>query len=285
MFSSDYLALQTYHRHYIPTPDMYVWDQFRKPDGTPIYPQRDVLLGPVGAFNAAGSHQTGQFDGKIIVVQTLMDMDSLPWQADWYRSRVEEALGSNLDDNHRLWFIDHAQHKTPEESDLIAQAHTVDYIGAIEQALRELSAWVEDGVPPPMSTTYEVIDGQVEVPETAAEHSGIQPVVTLSADGKERVEIAAGETVAFSAVIEVPPNTGKVVSAQWDFEGAGTDPVAAPLGNIDTSGNQVMLSATYAYSEPGTYFPVIRVASQREGDTETPYALVQNIGRMRVVVQ
>src|SRR5438045_6865857 len=38
--NSQYLALQTFHRHNIPTPDMYGWNQFRRSDGTPIYPQQ-----------------------------------------------------------------------------------------------------------------------------------------------------------------------------------------------------------------------------------------------------
>jgi len=33
------------------------------------------------------------------------------------------------------------------------------------------------------------------------------------------------------------------------------------------------------------YFPVLRATSQREGDFQTPYARVQNLGRVRVVVK
>jgi hypothetical protein len=43
---------------------MYGWDQFRDADGTPIYPQRDVLVGPISAFNGAGSNQTGRFKAR-----------------------------------------------------------------------------------------------------------------------------------------------------------------------------------------------------------------------------
>jgi hypothetical protein len=41
---------------------------------------------------------------------------------------------------------------------------------------------------------------------------------------------------------------------------------------------------THTYPEPGTYFPVVRVTSQREGDRDTPYGLIQNLARVRVVV-
>ncbi len=39
--NSWFLALQTYHRHQMPPPDanLYAWDQYRNPDGTPKYPR------------------------------------------------------------------------------------------------------------------------------------------------------------------------------------------------------------------------------------------------------
>src|SRR5208337_5578222 len=43
------LALQTYHRHQVPTRDMYGWNQYRDPDGEPIYPQRGLVIGPIAA--------------------------------------------------------------------------------------------------------------------------------------------------------------------------------------------------------------------------------------------
>jgi hypothetical protein len=73
------------------------------------------------------------------------------------------------------------------------------------------------------------------------------------------------------------------VAAQWDFEGVGNYPVAAMLG--DTSSPRVTMTATYSYSKPGTYFPVLRAVSQREGDAKTPWARVQNLGRARVEVK
>ncbi len=36
-----------------------------------------------------------------------------------------------------------------------------------------------------------------------------------------------GQPITFTTVIEVPPDTGTVVAAEWDFEGEGTFPVAA----------------------------------------------------------
>jgi len=37
------------------------------------------------------------------------------------------------------------------------------------------------------------------------------------------------------------------------------------------------VKTTYSFTRPGTYFPVLRATSQREGDSKTPYARVQNI--------
>ena len=56
--NSDFLAVQYYHRHQVPTPDFYVWDQFRGSDGKPIYPQRPKLIGPM--MTGAGSVQSRQ---------------------------------------------------------------------------------------------------------------------------------------------------------------------------------------------------------------------------------
>ena len=186
--NSDFLAAQTYHRHQVPTPDYYVWDQFRGPDGKPLYPQRAKLIGPMITYGGAGSLQSGKFKGKMIVVESLMDQDALPWQADWYRTKVKENLGPQLDENFRLWFTDHAIHGDQEKQE--DPTHTVSYLGILQQALRDLSAWVEKGVEPPPSTSYKVVDGQVVVPATAVERKGVQPVVTLNANGGARADVA-----------------------------------------------------------------------------------------------
>jgi hypothetical protein len=273
------LALQTYHRHQVPTPDMYGWNQFRDSAGKPVYPQRDVLIGPIAAGHTAGSVPNGHIHGKMLALEVLMDIDALPWQADWYRSKVKEALGSSFEDHFVLWFIDHAQHDNPPT--MAAHAHTVSFEGALQQALRDLSTWVEKGVRP-SDTRYEVLDAQVKVPASADQRKGIQPVVELKANGGVRADVAINQPVTFTATIEVPPNAGKVVAAEWDFEGTGNYPVAERL---DTPLATVRLSTTHSYSKPGTYFPVLRAASQRQGDMKTPYGRIQNLARVRVVVE
>jgi hypothetical protein len=152
----------------------------------------------------------------------------------------------------------------------------------VEQMLRDISAWVERGVKPPASTSYTVIDGLPVVPDNAGIRKGIQPVVELKVNGGKCAEVAVGEPIIFSAHIQVPPGAGKVVAAEWDFKGQGNYPVAAHIDHIRPA---VQLKATYTFSEPGTYFPVIRATSQREGDPDTPWARIENLDRVRVVVE
>jgi hypothetical protein len=283
--NSRFLALQTYHRHQFPpaNPDFdypEVYEYFRNPDGTPKYPQRGVDIGAAGTLGATGQIPTGAFNGKMIVVECLHDGDALPWQADWYRKRVEAVEGVNIDDKYRLWYVDNANHTDPANQ--TQQTHAVAYSGTVQYALRELAAWVEQGVAPPPTSEYRVSAGQVEVPASAAERRGIQPVAHLEVNGAKRAELVVGEPVTFTAQIEVPPAPGTLVSAKWDFEGAGTYPDAATLG--DPTSEAIELSATHTFSEPGTYFPALRVASQREGHPGTPFARSANLARVRVVV-
>ncbi len=284
--NSNYLALQTYHRHQVPSPEYYVWDQFRGPDGKSLYPQRSEILGPRHAAQGAGSVQTGKFKGKMIAVNMLGDEAAYPWQADWYRSKVKASLGDKFDDNYRLWFIDHAMHTPPTISPLDSHpaitTRVINYSGILQQALRDLSAWVEKGVAPPPSTTYKVVDGQVEVPPTAAERKGIQPVVNLTVNGGVRADVKVGKKVKFSAVIEAPPGAGSIVCVEWDFEGKGDYPVSEKFKNAKS--NILKVKTTYAFSDSGTYFPALRATLHRQGDHETPHARVQNLGRVRVVV-
>ncbi|MFX0051625.1 MAG: PKD domain-containing protein [Candidatus Hermodarchaeota archaeon] len=282
--NSNYLAVQTYHRHQIPPPEFYVYDYFRDADGKPLYPQRSELVGPRYAFGGAGSFQTGKFKGKMIVVECIMDEIAYAWQADWYRSKVKDALGEQFDNHYRLWFIDRALHTPPVVTQFdtrpIITTRIINYGGVLQQALRDVSAWVEKGVAPPVSTTYKVVDGQVQVPATAAERRGIQPVVNLTVNGAERADVKVGKKIKFSAVIETPPDAGSIVGVEWDFEGAGDYPATQQI----KAKRNVKVKTSYTFSESGTYFPAVRVTSQRQGDTQTPYTRIQNIGRVRVVV-
>jgi hypothetical protein len=279
--NSNFLAAQTYHRHQVPGPDYPVWDQFRGPDGKPIYPQRPMLLGPLFAANASGSVQNGKFQGRMILIENLWDREAFPWQADWYRTKVQHNLGDRLNDNFRLWFVDHALHgdSTKQED----PTRTVSYLGVLQQALRDLATWVEKGQPPPESSTYEVVDGQVVVPPTAAERKGVQPVITVKANGQTRADVDVGQPVTLTAMVEMPPQAGRIVAAEWDLDGSGSYSVKVDLQRTQTPGLSTQL--VHSFDKSGTYFVTLRAASQRDGDGHTPFARVQNLGRARVVVR
>ncbi|SLJ91345.1 hypothetical protein [Arthrobacter sp. P2b] len=276
--NSGFLASQTYHRHQVPGPDYPVWDQFRDTDGSPRYPQRPMLVGPLFAASTAGSVQNGRFDGKMIVVECLLDREAFPWQADWYRSKVQEQFGEETADKFRLWYVDNALHGDSEAQE--RPTHTVSYLGVLEQALLDLSAWVEQGVEPLASTSYDVVDGQVVVPPTAAERGGPQPVLSLLIDGQTCAEVAIGEEVTLSVAAELPAQAGSITAVEWNLDGHGGFPhkeAVAPSSSMDTS-------RTCSFPRPGIYFPAVRVTSQRQANTGTPFGRVQNVARVRVAV-
>jgi hypothetical protein len=278
--NSGFLAMESYHRHQVPGADFPVWDQFRDAAGKPLYPQRPVLLGPQFTRHTSGSGMSGAFEGKMILVASLWDREAMPWQADWYYARAAAHAGSGASDRLRLYYTDHALHG--DEPGVEAANRVVSYNGVLQQALRDLSAWVERGVAPPQSTAYAIVDGQVVVPPAAAARQGIQPVVTLAANGGARAEVAVGQPVRLVGRIAVPPRAGTVVAAEWDFAGDGQ---YTPATSVGRGKRAVTVRASHAFAAPGTYFVALRGTSQRHGDAATPYARIQNLGRVRIVVR
>ncbi len=279
--NSNYLAAQTYHRHQLPGPDYPVYNQFRKADGTPMYPQRPMLLGPMFAAGAAGAVPSGNFQGKIIVVSSLLDREATPWQADWYRRRFDQLLGADAPNRYRLWYMDNALHGYNE--DRVDPDKSISYLGALHQALRDLSAWVERGIAPPANTSYRVVDGQIVMPATAAARHGVQAVVSLTANGSARAEVKPGQSVALVATITVPPGTGKVVLARWDLDGSGKFASTATLPGKPAP--RVTVRSSVSFDKPGTYFVTIKIESERNGNVASPYARIQNLARVRIVVR
>jgi hypothetical protein len=266
------LALQTYHRHQVPDePGLYGWDQFRDAGGAPVYPQRPIQIGPFGTANAAGNVIDGTIHGKVLTLACLLDIDSFPWQADWYRGQVERAMGPDYRNDFALWFIDNAHHENPMTP--LARCHAVSYGGALQQGLRDLARWVEQGVRP-RETAYRVEDTQVLLPASAAERGGVQPVIALEAQARP------GGAFELTATIEAPPGAGRIVGAEWDLDGSGTFAEAESFAPAE----RIALRRSYAPAGPGTHFAVLRATLQREGDTATPYGRVQNLARVRIVV-
>nr|WP_321355449.1 hypothetical protein [uncultured Draconibacterium sp.] len=283
--NSNFLAAQTYHRHQVPKEGYPTWDQFRDADGNPIYPQRPMVLGPMFAMGASGVIPNGSIKGKVIALENLWDTEALPWQGDWYRQQVQKSLGEKTDDNFRLWYSDHANHADfPFPGD---PKYIVSYLGVLQQALLDLSNWVEKGIEPAVTSNYKVVDGQVIVPETADERGGIQPVADVTINGSKRADISAGESVTLKAIVEIPKGQGNLVYAAWDFDGSGEYKDVVDLEDVKVSddGSHVEFLQKQTFTKPGTHFPVLRVAAQRKGDAETPFARIYNLDRVRVVVE
>ncbi len=278
--NSNFLAAQTYHRHQVPGKGYTVWNQFLDKEGKPIYPQRPMQLGPLFTRGASGILPTGKFKGKMILLESLYDREAYPWQADWYVSRAKEFLGDSLDKNFRVWYTDKALHGDVSEQEF--PTRSVSYLGVLQQALRDVSQWVEKGVAPPPSSSYTIEDGQVVVPSDATIRKGIQASVQLTITGKKKMQAKRGQIFVMKVATQLPPNAGKIVSVEWDLDGSGK--FATKENKVALNKNGVF-QLSHSYSKPGVYFPTVRIASERNGDANTPFARIQNLDRVRVIVK
>jgi hypothetical protein len=279
--NSNFLAAQTYHRHQVPDASYTNYDQFRGVDGKPLYPQRPMLLGPLFTAGAAGTVPSGKFNGRLILVQSGLDREAVPNQADWYQRKFNKIYGNEAGNKYRLWFTQNALHGYNENKDV--RTRVVNYLPVLQQALRDVSAWVEQGTPPPTNSGYKVEDGQIILAATAQERGGIQPVVTVTANGKTRAVVQAGKPVQLTATVAVPPGTGKIVAAAWDFDDSGVFAEKAKLPATPSAA--ATISTTHSFAKAGTYFVTIKVESERNGDASSPYARIPNLARVRVVVR
>lgn len=281
--NSDWLAVETYYRHQIPSPDYYAWNQFRDAEGQPVYPQRPMLLGPSFTLGAAGCLPTGKFHGKMILCCSVWDREAFAWQGDWYRKHVQEYLGDATDDNFRLWYTDRCTHGEVDDA-----TEVVDYFSTLYQALLDLSDWVERGVAPSPTSAYEVKDSQVILSQDGETRGGIQPVPFASVNGSERAEIKKGEPVTIHVTVDVPRGQGKVVKAEWCLDDSKeyTLPVDLSQAAFSANGEHIEFDTTVSYDNPGTYFPTVKVWSERQGRASTSsYVQIPNLAKVRVVVQ
>jgi hypothetical protein len=275
------IAKRFAYRYQLPAADQgwIALDQFRKPDGTPIYPQRPV--GEPAFFGAVSGNAAfdGSVNGKVIVVSNLYDSDALPIHTDWYRHRIEASLGSAASNTYRVYFTDHAYHQDAAPAGARA-ATLIDWYGQVEQALRDIARWAEDGIPAPASTQYTIKNSQIYVSPFALIRQGIQPTVDIVSLGDGVIKAKVGKPVLIAATARAPLGGGQITKAEWDFEGDG-EYVA---GDVLTPRKIAVPTATHRFTQPGTYFVSLRVTAERDGDVNAQYARLQNIARVRVVV-
>jgi hypothetical protein len=157
----------------------------------------------------------------------------------------------------------------------------IDYMPFIEQSVADLISWVEDGVEP-VDTAFDFIENTVILSQDAGERRGIQAVISATANGGERAEVAVGEAVELELTATVPPGAGTIVSADWDFDGTGFFPFRHD--GIDGSDATVTLSTTHTFDKPGEYFVTGRVHSHRDGNPAATSCRIANVSQVRVVV-
>ena len=280
--NSWFLAAHPYHRHQIPRrPDYYPWYQYRAADGAFRYPQRAVEIGPLTSRAVSGGgSQTGKILFPTIMVQSLLDVNAVPWNADWYRKQIVKELGTDQD-LFRIYYNDNSDHFPGPDTNNGFAPYIINYNKLLYQALRDVADWAEKGIEPPRNTQYEVKNSQINIPCKASERGGIQPVVHLYANYDERrVEVILNESVPFRAVAEVPTIEGCVVEISWDYEGVGNWEMVV----VDKAERYKEVYGSHTYARPGTYFPAIRVGSSRECLLEERYVVPQNLDRVRVIV-
>ncbi len=284
--NSDYIAIQHYYRHQVPADTTFhAWDQFRNEDGTPKTPQRNFMG---YGFTGTGTVQDGNLQGKVIVVQSLLDESTCPWCGDWYRQTVKRTMGN--EESFRIYYMERCMHGDQFENNMVTS-----YRGAVNQALLDVSDWAERGIEPRKSTVYEMIDNQVYPAKTAAERKGVQPTVELLANGGTCAHVKAGEEVTFTANVLVPENAGEVTSIAFSFEAShefrenDLDWAFPCKGEVrHTLENGLYganASASHVYEKPGTYFASARVCAERGGDAGRIYTQVKNLARVRVIVE
>jgi hypothetical protein len=166
--------------------------------------------------------------------------------------------------------------------DRSAPTRVINYTPVLQQALRDLSAWVEKGTLPAANSTYQVANGQVAISADPDDRGGVQPLVTLRANGGKRAEVKRGEKVKLAGRISVPNKVGYVVAAEWDLDGSGAFADKAQIGRMVRKAD---VAKEFSFDTPGTYFITLRGFSQRNGDQTTPFARIPNLARVRVVVK
>lgn len=276
----DFIAFNYLHR-YLPFANQAEAEQFTV-DGKPIHPQRTA-----SAPHLPGSGFSGNFHGRMIIVQNLLDRGTWPMGPVHYKNQARAHFGDGVAQRLRIYYNENAAHlpgsAQPKGAPPVITTRLIDFPGIVGQAVRDLIDWVEFGKEPPQNSNYHVSpDLAVTVPAAASQRGGIQPVVSATANGKTRAEIRAGDEVIFEFDAETPPGTGTIIAAAWDFDGTGSFPFAHD--EIDGSAAKVSLQTSHRYDRPGTYFATVRVTSHREGDVEAHLRRCDNLARVRVVV-
>jgi hypothetical protein len=251
-------------------------------DDRAVYPQH-----PVPRQSALmGVGYSGLYSGKLLWVHHTKDSSLWPSQGIIYRKAVLRAQGEEgAKERFRIRWVENAEHvpsmMVPSLPNRASNTWLIDYLPHIEQSLADLIAWVEDGIEP-VDTVFDYVENKVILSLDAEQRRGIQPVIAVAANGRERAEVAVGEAITVELQATVPPGAGTIISADWDFDGTGLFPFRHD--GIDGSAASVTLSTTHTFDRSGEYFVTGRVHSHRDGDPAAVTCRIANVAQARVVV-
>lgn len=279
----DFLAWQHYHQHIA---------QCEFPEyagecsgGRPLRVQRPQTVQQ--AFKTRGA----TFSGRIRrpVVSTAQDLDHLvyPPVIHRYFEAVRAVLGDKAKDMLRVYWNQNHSHGNPLPNEL---NRMVERGSSWHTAFQLMVRWVEQGVPPPPDTVVTITPGLLSFPASAAERKGLQPTVSATANGLERVVVPAGSTVLLDGIAASP--IGQIAKYAWDFEGnsrydCDSDDADATLPSCGAGpfapAPEVRMPALHQYSTRGTFVATVRVHDNT--DNPGPFDGIENLARVVIVVE
>lgn len=265
------LAMYYYPRHTIVS-TIRSHDQYRNADGSPKYPQRPTVhhLYYSNYRTMGGRVETGDIKTKTMIIEGMGDNLSWPIFNASYAETIQKALGERkAKQMMRFYLHDNGNHSTGGGE-----------WGIFQQSIQDLMAWAEKGVEPPPSTQYTIENGQVIPVPRAADRYGLQPVMTLTANGSNRAFAEVDKPVQLSAQAEMPPGAGTIVQYQWTVDGADEEPT-----NLATPRQRVDVDREVSFAEPGIYPVRLTVNGQRDGQLNPPdQSLLTNYRTVKIVV-
>ena len=248
-------------------------DQYRNADGSAKYPQRQDLsvLAHATFRTMGGRNSTGALKTRIMMLEGLADNLAWPIVNVSYTEGVQRTLGAaKANEMMRIYLHDNGSHSAAAGEP-----------GIFRQSMQDMMAWAEKGVAPPPSSAYTIRTGQVILPAEAAKRGGLQPVMSLTANGASRVQVGVNQPVTLASNVEMPPRTGQVVSYTWTVDGK-----ADPATVIAQPRTTAAITRTVSFDKPGSYLIRLAVYGQREGQANPAnQTLLQNWREVRVIVQ
>lgn len=265
------LAMYFYPRHTVVS-GIRSHDQYRNADGSAKYPQRPSIghLYYSNYRTMGGRVETGDIKTRTMIIEGMGDNLSWPIFNASYAERIQSALGKEkAEDMMRFYLHDNGKHTTGGGE-----------WGIFQQSIQDLMAWVEQGIAPPPSTRYSIQNGQVIPAPRAADRYGLQPVMNLTVNGGSRVEVGVNQPVQLAALMEMPPQAGKIVRYQWTVDGT-----EEAWTNLSTPKLRLDVDREIAFPEDGSYLIRLTVNGQRDGLLDpADQTLLRNFAEVRVVV-